>query len=219
VEQNITPYINIHTHHLSEDNGVFVFNNRLGHDSQIFTGSFFSVGFHPWDAMLVKPNWLEEMKELVVHPNCLAIGECGLDKLQGPDLPLQKTIFRLQLELALEYRKPVIIHCVKAFDELMEVCKPFAEKVPLIVHGFHKSSQLARQLIAKSFFLSLNPVFFNREEFDFTALLTNRLFLETDMSEELSIKEVYAAAAQRFNLSVDELKERINLNFENLKFS
>jgi TatD DNase family protein len=212
------PYINIHTHHLSFDNGVFVFNNRFGYDASYHTEVLFSIGVHPWDAALVKHTYLEELKVLAAHPNCMAIGECGLDTLQGPDMLLQKTVFRLQLELAVECRKPVIIHCVKAFDELMELSKPYVHKVPLIIHGFHKSAQLAAQLIGKGFYLSLNPALFKREDFDFGSIPTNRLFLETDLLENDSIKEVYALAAQRFNVTVDELKERINLNFEHLKF-
>lgn len=211
------PYINIHTHHASTGDGVFVFNNRFGHDPLYYTDSLFSVGVHPWDAALPDASSLAGLQELLRHPNCFAIGECGLDKLRGPDLSVQKGVFEMQLELAQKYSRPVIIHCVRAFDELMELAKPYAGKVPLVIHGFSKSSQMAAQLIAKGFYLSLNPVLFGRTDFDHRLIPPGRLFLETDTREDLSIAEVYQAAARWFNISEDELKERINGNFEALK--
>jgi TatD DNase family protein len=213
----MTPYINIHTHHASPDHGVFVFNNRFAHDQEYFTGSLFSIGVHPWDAALVSASQHNELEKLLQHPNCFALGECGLDKWHGPDLSIQKEVFVMQLELALRYAKPVIIHCVKAFDELMDIAKPYAGKIPLVIHGFHKSAQMAAQLIDKGFYLSLNPSLFGRKDFDNSVIPLERLFLETDLREDLSIARVYKAAAAWFNVAEDELKERINGNFELLK--
>lgn len=210
-------YINIHTHHASPGHGVFVFNNRFAHDPLYYTDSLFSIGVHPWDAALLLASHHDELEKLLQHPNCFALGECGLDKWHGPDLLIQKDVFGMQLELALRYAMPVIIHCVKAFDELMEMAKPYAGKVPLIIHGFHKSSQMAEQLIDKGFYLSLNPALFMRKDFDSSVIPLERLFLETDMREDLSIREVYQAAAAWFNVSEDELRDRINGNFETLK--
>lgn len=211
------PYIDIHTHHVSPDHGVCVLNNRLIHDEPYHTTTLFSIGVHPWDAGLVGEGRMAELERWLKHPHCLALGECGLDKVQGPDLQLQKTVFGAQLVLAEAYRKPVIIHCVKAFDELMELAGPYASKLPLIIHGFHKSSQLAAQLIGKGFFLSLNPTLLHREAFDFTVIPLDRLFLETDMRSELPIQVIYRQAALRFNVAEDELKEKISRNFESLK--
>lgn len=210
-------YINIHTHHASPGHGVCVFNNRFAHDPLYYTDSLFSIGVHPWDAGLVNGSSLSDLEKLLQHPNCFALGECGLDRLHGPGLPVQKQVFGMQLELALHYGLPVIIHCVRAFDELMEMAKPYAGKVPLIIHGFHKSAQMAAQLIDKGFYLSLNPALLRRRDFDSSVIPLERLFLETDMHEALLIEEVYQAAALWFNVSEDELKERINGNFEGLK--
>lgn len=210
-------YINLHTHHASPGYGVFVFNNRFAHDPLYYTDSLFSIGIHPWDAGLAGDSSFRELEGWLAHPNCFAIGECGLDKLHGPDLSVQKEVFGMQLELAMRYAMPVIIHCVRAFDELMEMAKPYADKMPLIIHGFHKSAQMAAQLIDKGFYLSLNPALFSRSDFDNSLIPLERLFLETDMREDLSIQAVYQAAAAWFNVGEDELIERINGNFETLK--
>ena len=164
------PYINIHTHHLSKDRGVFLFNNRFGTSTgsvtnDLYLDNYFSVGIHPWDADLKTS--LSELENTIQHQNCLAIGECGLDKITDIDLELQKKVFISQLELAVKFQKPVIIHCVKAFDELIEICSPYHSKIPLIIHGFNKSVQLAKQLINKGFYLSLNDSVLKKEEVDF----------------------------------------------------
>lgn len=210
-------YINIHTHHVSADHGVYVFNNRFGHDSSYYTDSLFSVGVHPWDAGSIGPDFIQQLEVLITHPHCFAVGECGLDTLKGPGLDLQKQVFELQLRLAVAHHKPVIIHCVKAFDEVMELGKSYVHQVPLIIHGFHKSSQMAAQLIEKGFYLSLNPALLQREDFDFGKIPHQRFFLETDMLDNGAIKNSYEAAALKFKMTLEELTEKINLNFIALK--
>ena len=128
------PYINIHTHHLSKENGVFLFNNRFAFDTEIYKDSFFSIGIHPWDSDLQFS--LAEFEGIIQHDNCLAIGECGLDKVIEIDLELQKKVFISQLDLAVKFKKPVIIHCVKAFDELIEICSTYHSKIHLIISLF-----------------------------------------------------------------------------------
>jgi len=208
------PYINIHTHHLSKDYGVFLFNNRFSFDNEIYTNSYFSVGIHPWDADLQVS--ISELEKVIQHQNCLAIGECGLDKLKSPDLEIQKTVFITQLDLAVKYQKPVIIHCVKAFDELMEICKPYYSKVPLIIHGFHKSSQLAKQLIDKGFYVSFHHSVFDKKENDSSSIPIEKIFLETDNNESLLIEDVYQKATLFFQLEESDLKAKIYTNFTTL---
>lgn len=210
----MTPYINIHTHHLSKDDGVFLFNNRFGFDQSCFLEKYFSIGIHPWDADLKIS--FSEFESIIQNQNCLAIGECGLDKLKGPDLEIQKTIFISQLDLAVKYQLPVIIHCVKAFDELIEVCQPYHLKVPLIIHGFNKSSQLAKQLIDKGFYISCHHSVFDKTEYDFSLFPLNKIFLETDDNEDISIIDIYKKAAKSFHYTDNDLKEKIYTNFTTL---
>ncbi len=208
------PYINLHTHHLSKDNGVFLFNNRFGFDKEFYINSFFTIGIHPWDADLHVS--MPELEKIILHPKCLAIGECGLDKLKGPDIDIQKQIFVSQLELAVTYQKPVIIHCVKAFDEMIELCKPYYSKISLIIHGFNKSQQLLFQLLDKGFYVSLHASFFNRTDVDFLKMPKEKIFLETDDDERVSIDVIYKKAAVCFHQSNDDLKEKIYTNFTTL---
>jgi TatD DNase family protein len=205
------PYINIHTHHLSKDNGVFLFNNRFGFDKALFSEKYFSIGVHPWDADL--KILFSEFESIIQNQNCLAIGECGLDKLKGPDLEIQKTIFISQLDLAVKYQMPVIIHCVKAFDELIEICKPYHSKVHLIIHGFNKSPQLAKQLIDNGFYISWYHSVFDKTEYNFSQFPLNKIFLETDDNGDISIIDIYKKAAKSLHHSENDLKEKIYTNF------
>ncbi len=206
-------YINIHTHHLSKENDVFVFNNRFGFDNPIHTNTIFSIGIHPWDAFELNSTTVFE--NYIKHQNCVAIGECGLDKLHKLNFELQKKIFVTQLDLAIKYQKPVIIHCVKAFDELLEIANHYIIKIPLIIHGFNKSFQLLQQLINKGFYVSLHNSVFDKHEYNFSEIPLTKIFLETD-NNLLVIKDIYQKAAFSFQLSENELKEKIYINFTTL---
>ena len=203
-------YINIHTHYLPKDESVFLFNNRFGFDKNLFLDKYYSIGVHPWDASLDFS--ILELEQYILNENCLAIGECGLDKLNGPDQIIQKAVFKAQLQLASKYQKPIIIHCVKAFDELIEICRTFSD-IPKIIHGFNKSLQLAKQLIEAGFYLSLNESTLKKKNFDFSLLPLDKLFFESDNNQLISIYEIYNQASKHFNVEIELLKEKINLNF------
>jgi TatD DNase family protein len=199
---------------LSKEDGVFLFNNRFGVDKELYTKSYFSIGIHPWDADVEFSKI--EFENYLSCQNCIAIGECGIDKLKGADLDFQKTIFKFQLNSAVKYKKPVIIHCVKAFDEIIEICEPFQSKIPLIIHGFNKSEQLAKQLIDKGFYISFVYAIFKKNDFNFNTICLDNLFLETDNDDKLTIKEIYNVCALRFKISENDLKEKIYSNFTKL---
>lgn len=205
------PYINIHTHYASKDNDVFLFNNRFGFDENYFLDKYFSIGVHPWDAELVGGLELSSLKELAQHENCLAIGECGLDTLCEANYDIQKQIFEQQLQLASSLNKPVIIHIVRDYDALQHLCKPHVHQIPIIIHGFNKSNEMAEQLIHQGFYLSISSAFLNHH--DVTKLPLDKVFLETDSKQHLSIIEVYDLAAQKLSLDKESLKEKIYHNF------
>jgi TatD DNase family protein len=207
------PYINIHTHHLGTETDISIYNNRFLFED-ITTDCLFSIGIHPYDCHLLTDHSFKDMEPFLKQDNCFAIGECGLDKLISVDLKQQQFILTEQLNLALIYKKPVIIHCVKAFDELIDVCKPYETKLKLIIHGFNKSEELALQLISRGYYLSLHPSLVKKDNFNFTKLQIEQLFFETDDDSNLSINEAYRNASIKLNLSESMLKEKIYSNFK-----
>lgn len=172
----------------------------MGHSFCFLPGCYYSYGIHPW-YIEDKDRQLLLLTEALFDPAVVALGEAGLDKQIAIPMPLQIDIFIEQVKLSEEFAKPLIIHCVKAWDELLAIKKELQPRMPWIVHGFRGNAMLAQQLINKGFFLSFGARF-NPE-----ALHTawpNCLFAETDESD-LPITEIYANIATQLNVSIDLL--------------
>lgn len=211
-------YLDIHTHHVGvTETYRSILSLSVGADAlQLTPGQNVSLGIHPWH---IQPDFSVQwqgLQQLARHPQVKLIGECGLDKLRGPALNVQEQIFGAQLMLAQEVEKPVIIHCVKAFDELMAMKNRIKMNVPMVVHGFAKSPQLAAQLNKQGFWLSFGASILNNNSLAATALAqSNRFLLETDNSR-VSIAEIYRQAAKIKNCTLNELKARIFAHWNEL---
>lgn len=174
-----------------------------------------SAGIHPW--YINEKNYsaqLDLLRELAGKDQVRLIGECGLDRLRGPNLNLQMLIFTEQINLSEELKKPVLVHCVRCFSELLHLNKISKPTVPLIVHGFNNKMELARQLIDGGFYLSFGAALLNSESNAvkiFGEIPAERIFLETD-DKDVAIECVYEKAATLKNVSVNALKESIFAN-------
>lgn len=179
------------------------------------TVPYYSIGIHPWFIDEKRLNADMEMVERKLkEPNCLAIGECGLDKRIDVPMALQQAVFEKHLLLAQHYNKPVVIHCVAAFQELIETKKRLAITVPIIIHGFSKNSQVAMDLINNGCYLSFGKYLLRNTELEsvFKSIPNDRFFLETDTVAE-TIDQVYALAAKYKKWTIEELQLQINNNF------
>lgn len=175
--------------------------------------TLYSAGIHPW--FIAEPDiQFQVLSELVKDQNCLAIGECGLDKLCATPFKLQSEVFKNQIELAEITQKPLIIHCVKAFDELLKIKKLFKTEIPWVIHGFNQKTEIAKQLLARGFYFSFGKALLNPES-NASKWLQNlpieRLLLETD-DAEIAIGQIYKVAASAINLSESELVSNLQLN-------
>lgn len=186
-------YINIHTH--------------------IFTGQhaeLHSVGIHPWDAASFDISMLNEE----YFSSAEAIGEIGLDYACKVDRVLQERLFERQLELAQKLGKPVVLHCVKAFEPVMKYLSKYSLKA-VIFHGFIGSKEQAAKAIERGYYLS----FGHRTEHSpksieaLCATPLDRLFVETDEAE-ISIEQMYAKIAELRGIEVENLLDAINKNYE-----
>ena len=61
------------------------------------------------------------LEEAISNEKVIMIGECGLDKVWGPTLDIQEASFRRHIELSEKHQKPLIIHCVKAYNEIIAI--------------------------------------------------------------------------------------------------
>ncbi|MCM0667289.1 TatD family hydrolase [Flavobacterium tyrosinilyticum] len=210
-------YFNFHTHQFTNQSNVVELVNQYPKDFDE-TISFYSIGIHPWyiDENLIDED-LRIIEEKLQTPNCLAIGECGLDKRIEVPFDLQISVFEKQLELAEKFNKPVVIHCVAAFQEVMAIKKKMKIGVPMIIHGFSKNNQLAEQLIAAGFYLSFGKYLLKNPDLKtvFQNVPNDRFFLETDTIEE-TIQQVYELASEYKELELKELQDIILSNYKRL---
>jgi TatD DNase family protein len=207
-------FFNLHTHQSSKQADVLELVNQY---PQEFDASIpnYSIGIHPWHIVEDRIGAdLEIIETKLNDENCLAIGECGLDKRIEIPMALQQMVFEKQLVLAEKYRKPVVIHCVAAFQEIIAIKKKMAISVPMIIHGFSKNKEIAEQLIANGFYLSFGKYLLRNPELElvFKSIPKERLFLETDTIEE-GIAAVYELAAKYRNIGLVEMTAIINANF------
>jgi len=178
--------------------------------------NLYSIGIHPWNTNALELSNKEISKILEFHlgkKNCVALGECGLDKLKGADFKKQIELFKLQLELAEKYNKPVIIHCVKAFNELIILRKKFINGV-WISHGFRGKKELALSLERNNINLSFGTHLLHDTQVQktFCALNIHRIFLETDEQEPSDIYKLMEHAAALKNVSLEAFKQILQNN-------
>ena len=207
-------YINLHTHQFTDRHDIFEVVNQYPHEFDVAIPHY-SIGIHPW--YIVEDRLSEDLAILeskLAFENCLAVGECGLDKRIEIPLALQTQVFEKQLLLAEQYKKPVILHCVAAFQEVIEIKNALKITVPMIVHGFSKNQETAKQLLNNGFYVSFGKYLLRNPELEsvFKSVPNDRFFLETDTVEE-SIRDVYKLAAQYKNIEIEILKDTLHENF------
>jgi TatD DNase family protein len=212
-------YVNIHTHHLDASiSQIAIQNIRLSEVNLVreYPHRLFSVGVHPW---FYNPEFissdLQLIAELAILPNVLAVGECGLDRTVGPSLKAQEGIFEAHLRIAELVHKPVIVHCVRAFPELLACTKRLRPKIPLLVHGFNNKVNILEQLVRNQFLISFGHALLQPDSNASRGIglvPKERLFLETD-DRQTPISAIFAAASSRLRIPEEDLKLLINNNF------
>lgn len=209
-------FYDIHTHSELNSKQVFAIHNVYP-NSDNFSQPF-SIGIHPW--FLKKETYENELlliEQKLQHHNFYAIGECGLDKAIETNFDFQKEIFIKQIELSEKYQKPIIIHCVRAFQEIIELGKLYKPSQPWIIHGFQKGKQLAFSLIKNGFYISFGEVVLKNSEIQtvISEISLDKIFLETDDSE-IKIHEIYQKVSILKQVTLEELQEKIHKNFKRI---
>ena len=208
-------FYNLHTHKFTNNPNIFELVNQYPWEFDAAIPQY-SIGIHPW---CINENRLTSdlqiIEEKLKLSECLALGECGLDKRIDVPIALQIQVFEKQITLAEKYQKPLVLHLVAAFDELIEIKKRLNISVPLIIHGFSKSEQLAKQLIDNGFCLSFGKYLLRNKEMEtvFKSIPNDRFFLETDTIDE-TLEEVYEIAASCKGITVAELQKQVEVNWK-----
>lgn len=216
----ITPFIDIHTHHLtyrddlisirSLDINEFLINPSL-------TNQLFCIGLHPWylNAENSSIN-LSKLEEVIHQQHLLAIGECGLDKIIDVDYNLQLAVFRSQILLSEKYNLPIILHQVKSHEELLKIKRELNPIQPWIVHGTRMKWSVAIELLNAGMYLSFGHHLLKPEPHLIDTFLqtpNDKIFLETDNSS-IAIDDIFTAAAEIKSIELANIKEIVYQNFK-----
>lgn len=219
------PFVDIHTHpNRNEPDTIVVQNISPGEPVAKFSGrNFYSVGLHPWHIKTEEVNdvLISMVKETLENDHVCFIGECGLDKLAKTNFEEQIRVFRAQVVLAEEWKRPVIIHCVRAYNEILELHTKLKPDTPWILHGYSGGPVLTKQLAQLGFFFSFGKSLFNPKSKSIESLRwlpTDRIFFETDEFGG-NVEEIYQLAAQLKKVSPDLLKLEVWNNFNILESS
>lgn len=200
-------------HHHKENNHNGIYNLNIGNVQPSFT---YSIGIHPKD---IDPENIENQLNWLtsnISANCLAIGECGLDSFVAVDQKIQEKVFLQQIKIANEVKKPIIIHCVRRFYEVISFRKHSEQA--MIIHGYHKKQSIADDLLRNNFYLSFGKAILDNLSLQNTLKITplDKLFLETD-NDDLNIQELYQKVSEIKGISLGKLNEQILENLEAIK--
>lgn len=195
-----------HTHHQQQP---FAIINAEASNSAFEEHLHYSAGIHPW--------WIENSSESLIAAtmqlaantaNVVAIGECGIDHAISTPLNIQHQIFEKHIALSEATNKPLIIHCVRAWQEMLAMHRAAKPLQPWIIHGFRAKPSIAEKLLQEGFFLSFGHRF-NAESLLITP--AERLFVETDDSQ-LDIATVAQLVARAASLTIEQLACQVNSN-------
>ena len=145
-----------------------------------------AIGFHPHDASDVKEQEWAPFRELVGHHRVVAIGEMGLDYYRNlSPKEIQKNVFREQIRIAKEIKKPIIIHDRDAHLDVLTIIKEEqAGANGGVMHCFSGSKETAKECMDLGFHISIaGPVTFaNAPRLQDVAryIPLDRLMIETD---------------------------------------
>ena len=222
---NSVPFVDVHTHpNRMESETIIVQNIYPGESFAAFTGrNFYSVGLHPWHLKTVKENneMLHLVEDALEFEHVCFVGECGLDKKIEVDFEEQKRVFRAHAMIAEEFKRPLIIHCVKAYNEIFEIHEKLHPEMAWIMHGYNGSVELTKQMGKRGIFFSFGKSIFDdrsKSVESLKCLPMEKIFFETDEYDR-DVDKIYEKAALLKNVTLEILKTEIWSNFNRIESS
>lgn len=209
--------------------------------SEKYKNIYASVGIHPHDANDISKFSLKKIEELATHYKIVAIGEIGLDFYRNlSSTENQISAFKMQLEIAENHKKPIIIHCRDAYNELIDILKGYkTSNWKGVIHCFAASWDLAKEFLDLGFYVGFTGIvtyYKNKskcdEEPEIYKVIRNmpadRILIETDCpyiapvpyrgkrNEPLFVKYIAEKIANVRNVSFEEIEKQTSENAEKL---
>ncbi len=181
----------------------------------------FSIGIHPKS---IGEDWqhkLSEIEILAKNPKFAGVGECGLDKYSDSPRDLQEKVFAAQLSLAQRFSKPIIIHCVRLYTDVLRLIKKTDFQQPAVFHGYNGNPDVTAQLLKRP------NIYFSYSNKAFTTPATSgakslplippsRILTETDCDTTANLATTISLIAQKKNMNPAEMEAIVYSNFKNL---
>ena len=209
-----TPFVNIHTHN---ETGLGIELVNIGDFDATSFATFASAGLHPWNVgKCDHQKTIAAIENLCLSNRLAAVGEIGIDRAVHTDISLQMSVFEQQLDIAKQHQLPVIIHCVRAYSDFLQILRR-KQGIPMIFHGFSGNATTATQLLTHGAKLSFGHKLLSDSKLQsvFANVPNDCIFLETD-TKQLDISDIYTFAAELKHISIDELKTIIFSNLTQL---
>lgn len=129
--------------------------------SNEFNEVYFTQGIHPHEAKFSTPDSIQEIKNHLDNPKCVAVGEIGLDyHYDNSPRDIQRKVFEQHLEIACENDLPVVIHTRDADDDTTSILRNFSTKLKRkgVIHSFTASIEFAEFALGEGFYLGFNGI-------------------------------------------------------------
>lgn len=167
-----------------------------------------ALGLHPWYLQNCSKDWRKNLQELLEQNPKALIGECGLDRLKDVPPNLQKEIFAEHIYLAKEYKRPMLVHAVKA-QNWLEGFWTSLKEVRFVLHSFSGSVELLERALSFGAYISFCPQTRARKNFKelAQAVPLQKLLLESDGPYQGNPADISALAKDVAECKNMELKE------------
>ncbi len=210
-------FIDIHTHFSDIENYTFRILNIFSDDyTAIPSARPLSIGLHPWHINETTAKAIDSILGKTSHlPQVKAIGETGLDRMIKISMDKQEEVFITHIKYAITSKKPLIIHCVRAFNELMRIKNKYESEISWIVHGFSGNLKLAEELVANGFYISIGTRLLNdknKKSMISSHISSDKIFIETD-DKLIQVRDIYKMVAELYNINISSLQKIIRENY------
>ncbi len=193
-----------------------------------YQGVYMSAGLHPWWVGSANLPNRQQWQSYLDDPDCVALGECGLDRMVETPLDLQLEVFEQHLQMAVDLAMPLIIHVRQTHNEILRYLKRYRPPKGGIIHGFSGSEALAREYWQLGFYLGVGgSITYERAQKTrraIKAMPLEALVLETDAPDmplygyqgqrntPLRVLEVARSLAQLRGCPLDHLARQTTAN-------
>lgn len=158
-----------------------------------------AFGLHPWRVKTHSAKWHHRLRELLENTPASSIGECGLDLwVEHADLAEQLQILQVHFDLSREFEKPLTLHCLKAWPQMLQALQHAKPLPPFLLHSFGGPPAMIPALVKLGAHFSLSGYFLHSRKQKalqaFALIPTDRIHVESDapdMSPPLKFQGAY----------------------------